>query len=498
MSAEPPNPSAPVLQPRSHFNNWISACGAVLAVGALFSFFLLVWMDLTGAGQNPYLGIFTYMVAPGFLIAGLLTMAFGAWAQRRWLRKHGATMPDRWRLDFANPAQRRVLVLFGVGGVLFLLLSAFGSYQSYHYAESNRFCGLVCHSAMRPEYETYHRSAHARVACVECHVGAGAGGFAQAKLNGARQLISFALDNYARPIPTPMPGQLTAAETCGKCHWPEKFHGNIDITYDHYLSNRRNDAYSVRLLMHVNRGRPGDAPAGIHWHASKDHTVEYYARDEKRQEIAWMRVTDRTTGASNVFRAGDFPGEPPAGSIRTMGCLDCHNRPAHVFPTANDAIERALASGRLSTALPNIKRIAAQALLQEEITTSAAAPTLIAAFLQEKYPNHADLSAAVAEVQQIHAAIMFPERKADWRFYPNNLGHKDWAGCFRCHGGSHRDDQGRTLRASDCRACHTIIAQGRGAELATITASGLEFKHPGGPYDADELRCHDCHNGGPQ
>ncbi len=497
MSNDPKPPSAPGAAPRSHFNNWISASGGVLAVGALFSFALLTWMDLTGRHQNPYLGILTYIVAPGFLIAGLAIMFFGAWAQRRWAIKHAATKPDKWRLDFANPAQRKLLVLFGAGGVVFLLLSAFGSYQSYHYAESNQFCGQVCHTAMHPEFETYQRGAHARVDCVECHVGSGATGFIQAKLNGTRQLITFTLDSYRRPIPTPIHNQLTAAKTCEKCHWPEKFHGNIDITYDHYLSNRRNDAYSVRMLMHVNSGRPGDAPAGIHWHAGKDSAVEYYATDEKRQEIAWMRVTNKLDGTARVFRAEAFTGEPPAGSIRTMDCLDCHNRPAHVFPTANEAVEKSLAHGRISTGLPNIKRSVVQAMLQEEITAKTEAPERIAGFLRGKYQDHADLPATIAEVQKIYAEILFPERKADWRVYPNNIGHKDWAGCFRCHGGGHKTAQGELPRASDCNSCHTIIAQGKGAELAAISPAGLEFKHPSGGYD-DEPKCFDCHNGGVQ
>ncbi|MES1169043.1 MAG: hypothetical protein ABUL61_07705, partial [Oleiharenicola lentus] len=141
MSAEPTSPPPPGAAPRSPFNNWITAIGAVLAVGSLFSFALLTWMDLTGSHKNPYLGIFTYIVAPGFLIAGLAIIFFGAWAQRRWEIKHAATVPDKWRLDFANPRQRHMLVLFGIGGIVFLLLSAFGSYQTYHYAESTQFCG---------------------------------------------------------------------------------------------------------------------------------------------------------------------------------------------------------------------------------------------------------------------------------------------------------------------------------------------------------------------
>ena len=156
-----------------------------------------------------------------------------------------------------------------------------------------------------------------------------------------------------------------------------------------------------------------------------------------------------------------------------------------------------MAHGTLSTNLPNIKRTAVQAMLQEDIKTGAEAPAKIADFLKAKYKDHADVPATVAEVQKIYAATIFPERKADWRVYPNHIGHKDWPGCFRCHDDKHKTSAGETVRASDCTSCHSILAQGKGAELATITSSGLEFKHPGGEYD-EELKCYDCHNGGIQ
>jgi len=496
MNEPTSTPSTPSAPPRSHFNNWISASGAVLAVGALFSFAFLVWMDFTSGEKNPYLGIFTYIVAPGFLITGLATIFFGAWAQRRWAIKHAAA-PDRWRLDFSNQSQRRMLMLFGTGGVVFLMLSAFGSYQTYHYAESTQFCGQVCHAAMNPEFSTYQRGAHARVDCVQCHVGSGATAFIQAKLNGTRQLVTFVLDSYNRPIPAPVHNLRPARETCEKCHWPEKFHGNIDLTFDHYLSNRRNDAHSIRMLLHVNSGRAGSPLAGIHWHVNPDSTVEYYAVDQKRQDIVWMRVTSKKDGTAKIYRNEEFKGEPPVELIREMDCIDCHNRPAHVYPTANDAVEKSLALGTLSTKLPNIKRSAVQAMVQEDMPTTAAAQEKIAEFLTKKYKDDAELPATIAEVQRIYAVSIFPERKADWRVYPNNIGHKDWPGCFRCHDDKHKTVTGETVRASDCTSCHSIIAQGKTAELATISPSGLEFKHPGGEYDA-ELKCADCHNGGIQ
>jgi nitrate/TMAO reductase-like tetraheme cytochrome c subunit len=497
MTESHDQPPVAVLTPRSNFNNWISAIGGVLAVGALFSFALLTWMDFTGDHKNPYLGIFTYIVAPGFLIAGLAIAFFGAWAQRRWAIKHAATMPDKWRLDVSNPAQRRYLILLSVGGVVFLLLSTFGSYQTYHYAESTQFCGEVCHQAMNPEFSTYQRGGHARVDCVECHVGSGVEAFIKAKINGTHQLIAYTLDNYNRPIGTPVKNLRPARETCEKCHWPEKFLGNLDVTFDHSLSDKKNTPYSVRMLMRVNTGRPGSPLGGIHWHVSPDSSVEYYAADAQRQDIVWMRVTNNKDGSAKIFRNEEFKGEPPAGLVRVMDCIDCHNRPAHVFPTANDAVEHALALGTLTNKLPNIKRTAVQAMVQKDITTAAAAPAKIADFIKAKYANNPEAPAAIAEVQKIYAATIFPERKADWRVYPNNIGHKDWPGCFRCHDDKHKTAAGETVRASDCTSCHTIISQGKGAELGVLSASGMEFKHPGGEYDQD-LQCADCHNGGIQ
>ncbi|MBK8857895.1 MAG: NapC/NirT family cytochrome c [Opitutaceae bacterium] len=500
MSDPTPTPTAPApARPLSNYNNWISAIGAVLAVGALFSFLFLAWMDLTGKGNNPYLGIFTYIVAPGFLIAGLATMFFGAWAQRRWALKH-TSMPDKWRLDFSKPAQRRRVILFGVAAVGFLMLSAFGSYQSYHVAESNAFCGEVCHKAMTPEYVTYQRGSHARVDCVDCHIGSGAVWFVKAKINGAHQLIAYTLTDYERPIATPLKNLRPAQDICEKCHWPEKFHGNVEMVFDHFLSDRKNTAYTARMLMHVNTSKPGSPPGGIHWHVNENEKVEYFATDEKRQDIPWMRVTNLKDNSVRVFRTEDFKDEPDPARIRVMDCMDCHNRPAHVFPTANDAVEKSMAAGTLSLKLPNIKRVAVQAMTQDKLTTDAEAPRLIEEFMRAKYKDPAqaaELPAAIAEVQRIFSVSIFADRKADWRVYPNNIGHKDWPGCFRCHDNQHKTETGLTVNGSDCTSCHSILSQGKGAQLEMLSAKGQEFEHPGGELDP-ELSCADCHNGGIQ
>jgi hypothetical protein len=335
---------------------------------------------------------------------------------------------------------------------------------------------------------------------VDCHIGSGAEWFIKAKINGTHQLITYTLDTYSRPINTPLKQLRPAQDICAKCHWPEKFHGNVEINFQHFLSDKKNTPYTARMLMHVNKSAPGSPAGGIHWHVSDSEKVEYYATDDKRQDIPWTRVTNLKDGTSRVFRTPDFTGEPPADRIRVMDCMDCHNRPAHAFPTANDAVEKALANGSLSRTLPNIKRVAVQAMTQEAIKTDAEAAPKIADFMRTKYPDPAqaaELSAAVATVQEIFAKSIFPERKADWRVYPNNIGHKDWPGCIRCHDSKHQSPAGQIVSSSDCNSCHTILAQGKGAELTQLNGLGLEFKHPGGELDPD-LTCADCHNGGIQ
>jgi hypothetical protein len=70
-----------------------------------------------------------------------------------------------------------------------------------------------------------------------------------------------------------------------------------------------------------------------------------------------------------------------------------------------------------------------------------------------------------------------------------------WPGCFRCHDGQHQtEDKRRAIPANDCNDCHTLLAQGTGAELDRLALAGQKFVHPGGDYDG---ACNDCHNGGP-
>jgi len=172
--------------------------------------------------------------------------------------------------------------------------------------------------------------------------------------------------------------------------------------------------------------------------------------------------------------------------------MDCHNRPAHRYMSPDSAVNIALSLQEIDPAMPWIKTNAIFALTRK-YQTGTEAREGIATFLAGRYPNDPRVRQAIPVVQQIYRDNFFPEMKADWSVYPDNIGHMIWPGCFRCHDGKHKSEDGRTVKANDCNACHTILAQGSGVELLQLAPSGQPFKHPGGDYD---LTCYDCHNGG--
>ncbi len=475
------------------WRNWLSFAGGVVAIGSFFAFLLLFAIDIFAHNGNPYMGILAYVIAPGFLFLGLGLTAVGIWFQRRHLRKHGVVpTPSLLTVDLSRPADRKRLQLFVVGSVIFLLCTAIGSYQSYQVSESVTFCGQACHVPMKPEFTAYQYSAHARVSCVDCHVGHGPEAFVKAKLNGVHQLIGVITGDYDRPIKTPIRNLRPARETCEQCHWPQKFSGNIDRTYQHYLADETNTPFAVRLSLKVGGADPALGPVGgIHWHVSQDNKIEYLATDERRQVVPWVRVTD-PQGNVTEYRQPKFTNDISGYEIRTMDCIDCHNRPAHRYRTPNDSVDFAMSIGRIDPQLPWVKSNAV-AVLVSKYNSEVEALAQIATQLRNTYPRHPGVEKLVTEVQAIYRQNFFPEMKADWRSYPENIGHKEWAGCFRCHDGKHLATSGaKPIPASDCASCHSIIAQGNAAELQTISPVGQKFKHPGDEVDG---ACNECHTG---
>ncbi|HUB68597.1 MAG TPA: NapC/NirT family cytochrome c [Candidatus Methylacidiphilales bacterium] len=484
-----PEESTLLPRPPKLLYNWISLIGAVFAVGSIFAFLLLFAIELFLPHGNPYMGILVYVVAPICFFAGFFLILAGVWAQRN------RQVSERLQLqiDVSRPRDRKLLAGFALGVLIFLLVTAFGSYQTFHYTESVEFCGAACHVPMHPEYMTYLRSPHARVACVECHVGAGAEWYVRSKLNGMHQLFDVVTGNIPRPIETPVKNLRPARDTCEECHWPERFIGNIDRTFYHYLSDDTNTPFAVRLLLKVGGGGANTPPSGIHWHVSRGEKVEYIATDAQRQVIPWVRVSNLTTGETTVYRDKNFHDDPAKYTVRTMDCIDCHTRPAHQFQTPYDAVDEAITAGRLDRSIPKLKFNVVTALVASYQTTGEAMQK-IASSLHAAYPNLAGVEGVIAEVQEIYRNNFFPEMKTDWRVHPDNIGHKNWPGCFRCHDGNHKTDDGqKTIAADNCNQCHIILAQGSGDQLKQLKADGYDFVHIDSTYL--DFSCTSCHTG---
>ncbi len=486
-----PNTGDPARRP-SVFRNWISLSGLTLMVASIFSFLLLLFLDSLAHFSNPYIGILTYLIAPGFLFLGFFLFVTGAILRRRKMAKSAASLS--LHIDLSTPRDRRLLAGFIAGSVVFLLVTALGSYHSYHYTESVQFCGQACHGVMKPEMVSYQHSPHARVACAECHIGKGAGWYVRSKLSGSYQVYATIAEKYPRPIPTPVHNLRPAQETCEQCHWPKKFVGNVERTFTYFLTDKENTPFSVRMLLKVGGGDPTHGPVGgIHWHMNVGNKIEYIAVDEARQKIPWVRMTD-PQGVVREFRDPKYTNDLSHFAIRKMDCMDCHNRPAHRYETPENAVNLALALGKIDRSLPYIKTNAIGVLVKP-YKGEAEAWQGIATALISQYKDEPRVRNAIDAVQQIYSDNFFPEMKANWRAYPDNIGHKDWPGCFRCHDGKHvTNDRTLSIKSNDCDACHTIVAQGSAAQLEQL-ALGQKFKHPEEDYDP-AYQCTDCHNGG--
>ena len=477
------------------FRNWVSLAGILLVASSLFAFVLLSLIDAFAHVSNPYVGILTYLIAPMFLFTGLAMVLVGVLWQRRKARKAGQLAPGlpSFQIDLSRPRDRKLLGYFLAVSTFFLLITAVLSYQTYHYSESVQFCGQACHTVMQPELVTYQHGSHARVACVECHIGSGAEWFVKAKISGTYQVYAVAFNKYPKPVPTPIKNLRPAQETCEQCHWPKKFVGNMDKTYNYFLGDETNTPFSVRLTMKVGGGDPTHGPVGgIHWHMNVGNKVQYVATDEARQTIPWVRVVD-SQGVVTEYRTKTFTNEVAESQVRMVDCMDCHNRPAHTYQSPNDAVNLAMSLGKIDR---NLKWIKTNALftLTRKYTNETQALQSIATHLSGQYPGEPRIVPAIDAVQQIYTNNFFPKMNASWDKYPNNIGHKDWAGCFRCHDGKHTTADGtRSIKASDCNTCHTILAQGQGEELNLLSPGGQKFKHPGDEVDG---ACNDCHTGG--
>ncbi|HXZ81503.1 MAG TPA: NapC/NirT family cytochrome c [Terriglobales bacterium] len=503
VPSPPPAPSST----SGLFRNPISLIGAAIAAVAAANIIFLVIIDLMSGHPSPYIGILAYMIAPAFLVLGLVLIAVGILHERSRRRKGiAAALPRYPRIDLNNPAQRSAFAFFVTFTLVFVLISAVGSYKAYEFTDSVQFCGQLCHSVMHPEFIAYSQSPHARVACVDCHVGAGAGWYVRSKLSGAYQVYAVAFHKYPRPIPTPVSNLRPAPETCEQCHWPKKFYGAQLKVFTHFGTDEKNTPRQIRMLINTGGGDPNTGlPTGIHWHMNISNEITYIATDKQRQTIPWVQAKD-AQGRITVYTAKDgglTPEQVQKGSRRRMDCVDCHNRPTHIYVPPDRSVDESILARRIDASLPYIKQQAVNTLTGQYNTTEQAREAIatdLQKFYQTKYPDiyssrQLEIHNAISELQRIYSSTIFPEMKVDWRVHPNNIGHFYFPGCFRCHDGNHVSAEGKVL-SKECNICHTVIAQVESGQPVIGSAQGIAFKHPVDLGDMTAVSCNDCHTGG--
>lgn len=454
-------------------NNPVSLIGGAITTASGVTLVGYWLVELFGhLTDNPYLGIIFFLILPGIFLLGLTLIPIGILMRRRELRKAGQIPAEFPKVDLNDPIFRHGLDIVFVATIVNLLVVAVASYHGASYMDSPQFCGRSCH-VMTPEYTAYQISAHSHVACVECHIGSGAQAYVNAKINGTKQLMEVTfhplapmaphiIPNYPTPIPSPVTSLRPARYTCEACHTPTRFDGDKLLVKSEFADDEQNSESQTVLILHLGGEDSFSHRSGIHG-AHLGH-IEYITTDPTRTTIPWVK-RENPDGTLTTYAASALKGAQPQGERRVMDCIDCHNRAAHSFVTAEQAIDRAMADGSISTSLPWIHKEGLELLKGEYSSQSDAAvkiPEQLEAFYRTQHPEVMDkqavlVTAAGHELVTLFDQNVFPFMKVTWGTHPNHLGHQDYPGCFRCHDGDHVAKDSTSI-TQDCSACHNLLA----------------------------------------
>jgi nitrate/TMAO reductase-like tetraheme cytochrome c subunit len=457
MTDAAPTPRSPVLAVFT--SHWMAMTGLGLVLTATISWACLLPTTLRHGQDNPYVGVAMLAIGSAFGV-GLVMTPFGLYLGRRRLRQRLATAITDKKMHW-----RRLVVFLVVVSLFNLLIASQMTLRALHTMESRQFCGS-CH-VMTPEKRAFELGPHAGILCVDCHVGDGAAGLIKSKLQGTHQLISVLTDTVKMPIAGAIEAGLMvpSAETCEQCHWREQPANARLRMIRKYAEDEKNTPETTLLTMNVG----GTHMGGIHGaHNSPDVEIRFVATDARRQDIPLVEYRDKKTGVTRTFVKQGVDAKALASAPRiTMQCFDCHNRPAHVFQMPDRAIDRALLLGRMSASLPFLKKTGVAILKTAYASSEAAAdeiPKALASYYEKSHPDvaharAAEISEAGAVLADIYSRNVFPELHVDWGTYPDNRGHQEFPGCFRCHEGKHATATGE-LVTNNCHRCHYPAAVG--------------------------------------
>jgi hypothetical protein len=456
----------------------IITCHPIAKLGGyMVTFGTISALSYTGATiftrtDSAYAGIIFVILVPASFFGGLALIPLGIYLAFKKQCILDPSLRDKSigeilrSLSGEHDVRNRIIVfvLFSIANVVLTLVIVMAGFE---YMDSASFCGLLCHKVMEPEYVMYMRSPHARVVCVDCHIGPGASWFVRSKISGLRQVYAVLAGTYSRPIPTPVEHLRPSQETCEQCHWPAKFHGDKLKIIAHYDSDRNNTKRYTALLLKI--GGPDAAGAragGIHWHVSQGNRVMFISEKGERKDIPWVRLERNSEPAVEYrYTASRLSGsEIAAAPKRAMECVDCHNRPTHVYQTADEELEDMFNLWPDLQKVPYLKKAAGEVLARQFDDAAIKAKAVRGALLDwyrghpEENPDTALLEQAAEHVQEIYSRNIWPRMNIGWGTYPNHMGHTIASpGCLRCHGNNHLNASGQAVRA-DCRMCHTILA----------------------------------------
>jgi nitrate/TMAO reductase-like tetraheme cytochrome c subunit len=443
-------------------NNPISLIGGALTSAAAFvliGFWVVSFFGQSGP-NNPYVGIILDLFLPGLFVLGLLLIPLGIWLRRRKLKAQGELPAVYPRIDLGDPVFRRGIEFVIVATFVNFVIVGTASYRGVAYMDTPSFCGTSCH-VMAPEWGAYHVAAHSAVACTECHIAPGLPGFVHAKVNGTKQLLMVMAHDFPRPI---MADDKVppARATCLNCHNPDKLIGEKLLAKTSYGDDEKNSVTSTLVMLHVGGRDSASRLTGIHGaHLGR---VEYIATDSTHQTIPWVSKTN-DEGSVTEFVSTDAKG-PVTGKRHTMDCIDCHNRAAHSFSTPEDALNKDMAEGIPNPALPFIHKQGLALIKADYVSQEEAASKItsgLETFYRSQYPavwggQRGQIDQAAKSLVAIYSDNVFPFMKVTWGTHPNNIGHTESPGCFRCHDGSHTTKDAKTTITNDCSVCHTLLA----------------------------------------
>lgn len=453
------------LRPALFFgNNPISLIGGALTTAAGMTLVGFWIIDIFGrhGSTNPYLGILVDLLLPGVFILGLLLIPLGMWLHRRRMRAAGALPSEYPQINLADPVFRRGIEFVLAATFVNFILVGTASYRGVAYMDSPNFCGQACH-VMYPEHTAYQLGPHSHVACTECHVGSGVGSYIRAKANGTKQLVNTIFHTYPTPIESPVTTLRPAREICESCHTPAKFAGEKFLVKTSYADDEHNTRTQTVVLLHLGGRDSLDHLTGIHG-VHLGH-IEYVATDKTRSTIPWVSRRN-PDGTETVYATKDAGNGIPQGERRTMDCIDCHNRAAHQFTTPEEAINSSMSAGAINPDLPWIHKeslVLLKAKYSSQEEARAKIPEQLTAFYRSQHPEvlssqSAQVKAAADQLVTIYSQNVFPFMKVEWGTHPNNIGHMNYPGCFRCHDGDHNTKTGNASITNDCSACHNLLA----------------------------------------